>query len=79
MKSNKLVTLLLQGFAQHYVYQMRSVARVNVTQLHMFVIRVVLMTQTVDPASTVTLTITMVLESQDVDNSMELIVALMKQ
>ena len=58
---------------------MRSVARVNVTQLHMFVIRVVLMTQTVDPASTVTLTITMVLESQDVDHSMELIVAVMKQ
>ena len=54
---------------------MRSVARVNVTQLHMFVIRVVLMTQTVDQASTVTV----LLESQDVDHFMGLIVALMKQ
>ena len=79
IKFNKLVSLLLQGFALHYVYLMRSVARVNVTQLHTFVIRFVLMTQTVDLASTVTLTITMVLESQDVDHSMGLIVALMKQ
>ena len=66
IKFNKLVSLLLQGFAQHYVYQMRSVARVNVTQLHMFAIRVVLMTQTVDQASTVTLTV--LLESRDVDH-----------
>ena len=75
IKFNKLVSLLLQGFAQHYVYQMRSVARVNVTQLHTFVIRFVLMTQTVDQASTVTV----LLESQDVDHFMGLIVALMKQ
>ena len=44
------------------------------TQLHTFVIRVVLMTQTVDQASTVTV----LLESQDVDHFMGLIVALMK-